>query len=199
MAQLVTGLIGATIGYFTPMGAYWGWTIGVTIGTILFPPEGVDLIGPQMAENILQSSAYGRAIPIVYGTMRTTGNVIWGTEIVQKTHIEEFGKGGPSYTSVTYSYYGNFAVAVCEGEVDLLRIWANGKLIYDPTSLSATTEFNKKGTDINWYRGTEDQLPDSYIESFEGVGQVPAHRGLAYIVFKELPLADYGNRGPNHG
>ncbi|MHC4363696.1 MAG: hypothetical protein ACYSTZ_12780, partial [Planctomycetota bacterium] len=196
MGQLVTGVAGAVIGAYTPMGAYWGWTIGVLIGTILFPPEGIDQVGPQLEDTLVQSSASGRPIPILYGTMKTTGNVIWGSEIVQKTHVEEFGKGGPSMTSITFSYYGNFAVAVCEGEADLLRIWANGKLIYNPTSLSATEEFAKPGIDINWHRGTETQLPDAYIESFEGVGEVPAHRGTAYVVFKELPLRDYGNGIP---
>ena len=49
------------------------------------------------------------------------------------------------------------------------------------------------------YLGTEDQLPDPTIESYEGVGTAtcPAYRGLAYIVFHDFQLEKYGNRIPN--
>jgi hypothetical protein len=35
------------------------------------------------------------------------------------------------------------------------------------------------------------------IEALEGAGNVPAYRGVAYVVFDDLPLADYGNALPN--
>ena len=44
------------------------------------------------------------------------------------------------------------------------------------------------------YTGSETQSPDSLIEAKEGAGLAPAYRGLAYIVFERLPLADFGNR-----
>ena len=53
------------------------------------------------------------------------------------------------------------------------------------------------GKDVNIHLGTEDQLPDEFIEGIEGIGNVPAYRGQAYVVFKNLSLADYGNRIPN--
>ncbi len=46
------------------------------------------------------------------------------------------------------------------------------------------------------YTGSDDQLPDSLIEAKEGAGNAPAYRGLAYIVFERLALADFGNRIP---
>ncbi|MCK5644725.1 MAG: hypothetical protein KAJ19_28255, partial [Gammaproteobacteria bacterium] len=201
MAQLVTGAIGAVIGYFAsgfnPAGAYWGWTIGVAVGTILFPPDGVDQIGPQIGDKGVQTSNYGVPIALLWGTMRTAGNLIWATDIVERTHVEKIGgKGGPTSTNTTYTYYGTFAVGICEGEAELIRIWANGKLIYDQSNFTPAPIEGPNLT-FTWYSGTETQLPDSLIESFEGVGQVPAHRGLAYIVFDELPLANYGNGIPN--
>ncbi len=45
--------------------------------------------------------------------------------------------------------------------------------------------------------GDETQLPDPLIEAHVGEGQAPAHRGLAYLVVEDLPLADFGNRIPN--
>ncbi len=50
---------------------------------------------------------------------------------------------------------------------------------------------------ITFYLGTEDQLPDTLMESVEGAGNVPGYRGLAYLVFEDLPLADFANRIPN--
>ena len=201
MAQLATGAIGAAIGYvvsgFNPAGAYWGWTIGVAVGAVLFPPEGQDQVGPQLGDKSFQTSTYGVPIPVTYGTMRTAGNVIWGTDIVEIKHVEKSGgKGGPTATSTTYTYYGNFAVGICEGEAELLRIWANGKIIYDISSI-VLEGIQKEGLNFTFYNGSETQLPDPLIEAAEGVGQVPAHRGLCYIVFDELPLADYGNGIPS--
>jgi hypothetical protein len=219
MAQIATGAIGAFIGYaltgFTnPQGAYWGWTIGVAVGTVLFPPDGIDSIGPRLNDKGVQTSTYGAPIAIVWGTMRTAGNVIWATDIIEKTVTEKVGgKGGSDSTETTYEYFGNMAVGICEGEAELLRIWANGKLIYDATTIPDPLDPLTDGLRFwglisgqselpftrffNWYSGTETQLPDPYIESFEGVGEVPGNRGLCYIVFKELPLEDYGNGIPN--
>lgn len=65
------------------------------------------------------------------------------------------------------------------------RVWADSKLL----DLS-------KGT-YRVYRGTQMQLPDALIESYQGVAKTPAYRGLAYVVIEDFPLADYGNRIPN--
>ena len=50
---------------------------------------------------------------------------------------------------------------------------------------------------LTLYLGTETQMPDPVIEAVEGVGNVPAHRGLVYLVFQDLQLKNYGNRIPN--
>ena len=64
------------------------------------------------------------------------------------------------------------------------RIWADGK----PLDLTGKT--------IRVHRGTEDQAADDLIVAKEGAGNSPAYRGLAYVVFERLPLADFGNRIP---
>ena len=51
--------------------------------------------------------------------------------------------------------------------------------------------------DFTLYLGTEDQLPDPTIESYETAGTVPGFRGLAYIVFQRFRLERFGNRIPN--
>lgn len=53
-----------------------------------------------------------------------------------------------------------------------------------------------KAESITFYDGTTGQIPDALIESYEGVGNVPAWTGVAYAVIKNLHLLDYGNRVP---
>lgn len=107
--------------------------------------------------------------------------------------------GGPSQTQVTYYYTADFAVALCEGPIaGVRRIWADAKLIYDVgdyASAAVLVQSQKKG--IRFYVGDESQEPDPLIESYEGAGNVSAHRGVAYIVFDDLALESYGNRIPN--
>jgi Putative phage tail protein len=144
--------------------------------------------GPRLSDLRVQNSAFGQVIPISFGTVRLSGNVIWSTDLIEEKK-KTSGKGGPKVT--TYAYSVSFAVALCEGPiVGLLRIWADGRLIYGGGS-SATT------LPMTVYLGDETQLPDPTMEAEEGAGNVPAHRGTAYVVFTALPLAEFGNRIPN--
>ena len=90
---------------------------------------------------------------------------------------------------MTDAYFASFALAFGEGPaVDVLRIWADGKLIFDKTG--ANQRVSKNGLGFRFHRGTETELPDPLIESHVGAGQAPAHRGLCTIVFENLPLPD---------
>ncbi len=46
------------------------------------------------------------------------------------------------------------------------------------------------------HRGDETQAADPLIVAKEGADNAPAYRGLAYVVFERLPLAEFGNRVP---
>lgn len=182
--SLIGGVIGAAIGFVVggPTGAYYGWMIGGIAGGILMPPD-----GPSLGDLKPQSSEYGRPIPICRGTIAIGGNVIWASEFT----IVEGGKGGEPEADAAY---GNMAVAVCEGVRRLGRIWAgpDKRLIWD----GAILEGAEAGAVLRWYSGTEDQLPDALIESYEGVGVVPGYRGTAYLVLENFPLLKDGNRLP---
>jgi len=183
-------------------GAALGWTAGALIGSALFPAKLPTQHGPRLSDLRVQSSAYGAGIPVVYGTMRLAGNVIWSTDIIGREKKKRVGgKGGPSQTIVNTLYSCSFAVGLCEGPIaGLRRIWADGVLIYD-LGASASAETIAASTlavdGIRIYTGDESQLPDPTIEAYLGVGEVPAHRGMAYVVFTDLQLAKYGNHVPN--
>lgn len=59
------------------------------------------------------------------------------------------------------------------------------------------TPGSQVGLPVRIYNGDESQVPDPLIESIHGKGNVPAYRGLCYIVFEKLPIRNFGNRIPN--
>lgn len=190
-------------------------------------PKPKPIEGPRLDDLKLTNSAYGAHIAHGYGVTRVGGNMIWGLPIREQKHTERVGGkgGGPSQKIITWSYWFTGAIAVGEGEIDdILRIWADSKLIFDRGGnqqatererrrLEGLDEFNeafynalitggeytgtrRAGWNFRLYKGTEDQLPDPAIEADIGVGNTVPHRGIAYVVFDDCPLADFGNRVP---
>ena len=138
-------------------------------------PDGLDI----------QTSTEGSPVPRLYGRMRLAGQVIWASRFREtKVKDQRSGKGaGPSARS--YSYSVSFAVALCEGPIaGVGRVWANGAPL-DTGRIA-----------MRVHTGTEDQLPDPLIAMIEGAEGAPAYKGLAYVVFEDLPLDEYGLRIP---
>ncbi|MEQ8405694.1 MAG: glycoside hydrolase/phage tail family protein [Oceanicaulis sp.] len=142
--------------------------------------------GPRLSALQLQTSTEGAPIPLVYGRMRLAGQVIWAARFKERSQVRSAGggKGGPKVREYDYSI--SFAVALCEGLISAIgKVWANG----EPLSTA--------GLSMRVHHGGEDQAADPLIEAIEGAGQAPAYRGLAYVVFEDLPLSDFGGRIPS--
>ena len=187
MATLVLGTVGRVIG--GPIGGIVGSFLGGAIDRSLF--GGATQSGSRLADLSVQSSAYGQPLPRIYGRMRVAGNLVWTAGIAESSQRSGGGKlsGG---TTTSYSYSSSFAVIVASRPiVGIERIWADGKLL---RASDGTLNFPAT---IRTYLGGEAQAVDPLIASAEGVDQTPAYRGRAYVVFEDLPLADYGNRIPN--
>ena len=173
-----------------PANAFWSAALtmlGTYIDSKLFGPQITQDVG-KMSDLQMQTASYGAPIPLILGTCRSTGNVIWSTKFVEHTKTETQGGkgGGGGVTTTTYSYTASFAVGICQGPITGIgRMWADGKLV-DLTKYQHTV-----------YLGSGTQTPDSWMEAVEGAGNVPAFRGLAYVVFKDLPVGDFGNRIPS--
>ncbi|MFO0389903.1 MAG: glycoside hydrolase TIM-barrel-like domain-containing protein [Alphaproteobacteria bacterium] len=203
MASIILSAAGSAAGTATGIpfanviGSQIGRTIGGVIDNKLFGASGkhTHRNGPRLADLGVQTSTYGNMIPIVYGTVRIGGNIIWSRpikELATTTTTSSSaggGKGGGgkvTQSSTTYSYSITLAVGICEGPVDeVLRIWADAMQL----DLSQYT--------LRVYHGNEEQLPDSLIQAFDGADNTPAYRGLSYVVFEDFPLEDFGNRIPN--
>jgi hypothetical protein len=189
------GAAGGTLG--AAIGGRFGNFAGGFLDQKVFGGGGSlrEIHGARLAELGVQSSTYGKMVPVVFGTARLAGNIIWSRPIkeIATTTTSSApaggGKGGGgrvTQSSTTYDYYVTLAIAICEGPIDaVLRIWADAKQL--DTSL---------GT-YRMYLGDEAQTPDSAIVAAEGASRAPAHRGLAYVVLEDFPLADFGNRIPN--
>src|SRR5262249_45631453 len=184
---------------FGPAGAIAGRLVGALAGSamdraLFASRREVSQEGPRLADLEVMASTEGAPIPRVYGRARLSGQVIWATNLEEvvstasQTTGSSGGKGMGSGSSVTtntttYSYFANLAVGLCEGPIGaVLRVWADGK----PLDLSGLT--------IRTYSGEEAQAPDPLIVAKEV--DAPAYRGLAYVVFERLPLANFGNRIP---
>jgi len=188
----IGGSIGGTI--LGVSAATIGGVIGSSVGSVvdswivssLAPAQRIE--GPRLDTLRITSSTEGAVIPRLYGRMRMGGNIIWATDFREEisTTTQGGGKGGGGKVKTTeYLYFASFAVALCEGPITGIgRIWADGK----PMDLSGIT--------WRWYPGDETQSPDPFIAAKTGALITPAYRGTAYVVFEELPLADFGNRIP---
>jgi hypothetical protein len=125
MASIVLSGVGAAIGGIVagPFGAQIGYGLGSIAGNIVQPGgENYEVSGARMADLSIQTSTYGKSIPILFGQSRFAGNVIWSLPIKEHENRSESstgGKGGggrrTSVTNVHYTYSITLAIGICEG------------------------------------------------------------------------------------
>ena len=182
MAQVILSGIGSAIG--GPIGGALGKLAGSLIDRAaidaLTPARivGRNLLGLQ-----LNSTAEGAPMSCAFGRARLSGQIIWAANFKQSkiAALTGGGKGGPNIE--TYSYSLSFAVAVCEGPIDGFgQVWADGQAM------------DMTGVVMRTYLGDEAQSVDPLIEAIEGTA--PSYRGVAYVVFEDLVLDNYGARPP---
>jgi hypothetical protein len=199
MATLLLQVAGAALG--TALGGPVGGAIGQALGGLagatvdqawLGGSGGNKIVeGPRLKEVNGLAATEGAAIPRLYGRARLGGQLIWATRFEEEIKLsiartKSGGKGGRAQKTyeTTYSYYANLAIGLCEGPIAFIRrIWADGR------------ELDVNTVVMRVHHGDEAQEPDPFIVAKE-VGEAPAYRGLAYVVFERFPLADYGNRIP---
>lgn len=192
----------------TIVGSYFGYpalgaALGSLAGSLLFPTQLPTVSGPRLNDLTQTTSAVGTGIPRGVGLFPVAGIVIYQSDLREVIVSEDVGgKGGPSQTVETPTYYQDFGILLCEGEdpiamlepiAGIRRIWANGKAIYDRRPRQAgesDSDFNQRiaasnvlDQQIVVYLGTEDQEPDPTMEADLGVGNVSGMRGVAWVMF----------------
>lgn len=143
----------------------------------------------------LQSSAYGVTVPVVYGTTRVSGNMIWYGDfkaIAHTTTQSSGGKGGGGVTqeNTTYTYSASVMMGVCEGSITAIpRIWKDKQVLVD----GATTALAQLSMSLA--TGAEGQSTWAYLSSFTPTGgtigsQALGYSGLSYVYAQDYALGN---------
>lgn len=179
---------------FSALGTLVGGPVGGAIGALLGQQADRAIIGsptregPRLTELAVSSSSYGQPIARLFGATRAAGTILWATDLQESSETAGGGKGQPETRQ--YSYSISLAVAVSSRPIERVgRIWADGNL------LRGEAGDLKTGGILRVHLGHADQAADPLLAAALGA-QCPAHRGLAYVVFEDLQLADFGNRIP---
>ncbi len=144
----------------------------------------------------LQSSTFGKAIPIVYGTARIAPNLIWYGDFQSTSHNSSAGGGGKGGVggggggkggggSVTYTYSTAVALGLCEGPIyNTSRVYID-KNVYLTSSLGLSDFF-----------GTYSQNPWGYLSTNHPTQALNYH-GIAYTAASSYQLGNSAQL-PNH-
>jgi hypothetical protein len=173
----------------------------------------ISTVAPKIADIQLQTSAYGGVIPVVFGTNRIAGNLIWYgnfTAVPHTTSSSSGGKGMGKVTSknTTFTYTAAVMMALCEGTIAGIGAVWKGK---DKTTLTALG--------LTLFAGGQAQAAWSFRSSYDGTavailrenafgfyGQAvgfaaasgPNYSGTAYLAASAYDLGDSAGI-PNHG
>ena len=175
VGQSIFAVAGAVIGMFfgNPM---LGFSIGMMIGGLLFPPDVEDAQSLKPSGLQVMSSQYGVPIPVLYGKRRIPGNLIWyGNFKAIKVEVEA-GKGmGGRETGYYYIYRVSCAIGLCMGKADVLKVWANNKVV-DPNKYTV-------------YSGAQLAADPHISAKLASEGKrVPVYKNLCYVVFENYKL-----------
>lgn len=161
----------------------------------------VTIKGNRITEFAQQTAAVGIPMPFGYGKFPCDGNVIFAA-LPPKEHVKKKKQGKGGVKTEEYSYTLSYSVGFCEGPIyGFWIIERDGKVVYtqDPNApiedLAFAAKWQEKAT---FYYGTETQMPDSTIESYKGVGQVSAMRGVVHVVLEDDDVTPTGGAAPSY-
>lgn len=169
-------------------GAVIGRAVGATVGRVIdqrLLGQGSSAVEVGRIDRFrITGASEGAAVGRIWGRMRLSGQVIWASRFAE-TVTRSGGKGLPKTASSEFTYSVSLAIALCEGVITRVgRVWADG------------IEIAAERLNMRVYTGSQTQVADPKIEAVEGIGMAPAYRGIAYVVFEDLALAEFGNRVP---
>lgn len=135
----------------------------------------------------IQSSAYGLCIPLVWGTTRVSGNLVWygdfaATAHTSKEEVGGKGGGGGSVTvNTTYTYATALAMALCEGPIASIGpVW------------SAKSKTTLSDLGFSAFLGSYSQSAWTYLTS-KHPAEALAYPGTCYVANGALSLGGSPN------
>lgn len=157
--------------------------------------------GTRITDFTNTSASVGNVIPWGVGRFVAPGNVIWAPlPPKEQRKVVRQGKGGVKQETFTYTL--SYSIAFSKGPIyGFWWIKRNGKIVYtrDPNAPAEDQQYAAKWLQrATLYNGGEDQLPDSTIESYEGMGQVTAHKDISSIVVEDDDVTNEGGAVPSY-
>lgn len=137
-------------------------------------------VAEKLAGVQIQTSAYGGAVSIVFGTDRVAANLLDYDDFtaIPHTTTQRSGKGGGGSTSnTTYTYTAMIILAICEGPVTLGRVWRDK----DVGSVD--------GFGLTVFTGNRTQAPWSYLTSKHPTKAL-GYAGTCLVASSAMDLGD---------
>lgn len=138
-------------------------------------------VAEKLAGIQIQTSAYGGAIPIVYGTNRVPANLLDYDDFTAIPHTTTTragkGGGGGTMSNTTYSYTAMVILGICEGPAGIGRVWRDKEV----GSLS--------GYGLTMFAGARSQAPWSYLTSKHPTKAV-GYAGTCLVAHSAMDLGD---------
>ena len=158
----------------------------MAIGAMTAEHQKVSATAPKLASIRFQTSSFGKAVPLVWGTARVPMNLIWYGDFTAIAHTESQtsgGKGGGNTTTseqTVYSYTAGIAMALSGTQLaSIPTVWV-GKSMTTPADLGFTT-----------FLGTWAQTAWSHL-STNHPDEALAYRGIAYLAKADYDLGQTG-------
>lgn len=154
----------------------------------LFGGGKVSKQAPEFASLMVQTSMWGRPIPIAYGQTRLAGNLVWYGDFTAIPHTQSTGGkgGGGGGGQVTdYTYNAAVVLSLCEGPIlDVTKVWA-GKVQTTPAALNLTK-----------FLGSIGQATWSYLSTYHQ-GEAIGYSHIGYLASGAYDLGAAASL-PNH-
>ncbi len=153
----------------------------------LFGSKPISVTENKISALRIQSSAYGIAIPLVYGKTRISTNLLWTGDFQAIPHTaSQGGKGGSVMESTSYTYQTAVAFSLCEGPItDVGKTWVDTALYDTPTAIG-----------LSIFTGAYPQLPFGYLSTYHPT-EALSYPGLAYVASGTYDLGSNSSLG-NH-
>ncbi len=148
MASIVLGAVGST--FAGPIGGMLGGALGSFIDNKIFNHRWIQKPNPW--DLIVESAAFGTAIPICFNRCLVAGNLIQSTNLIPSEHNSKGGKGGGSKGGQPYyTYSATFATLICRTTdsfginrplKNIWRMYADSKVMWsrDPNDQTINTD-----------------------------------------------------------
>jgi len=169
---------------------------------------------PDVGELTINTASEGGIIPEVLGTVKLGGNIVWHSGEPRAVDVKEKqesggkggggGGGGGEYVT-GYKYYLTWCLEICMGPVDKIYtiiendeiVWASNSGLDRPVSGGKETITVDSNRSIDFYFGTDDQVPSSFLAGLSNgpTWNIP-RRHRCWMLFKDYYIGEYP-RCPN--